>query len=282
MKISSINIDNFRSIKDFRLENLPDLVVLAGPNGTGKSTVLEAIALWKESVAPYYGTRNVGPDAVSQGAERAEISITVELTDEEARFCRRELERRGQGVGEVDLRRFSSTIELSRVGSLSPRPGPEPSFYALQQLIREFDLSRPLGIMEYIGPYRRLPPAEIQAIPLTPITPDRERATRLYDVESKFNEVKQYLLALQVKDWERHYRGEGGEDPLRQMRQLFEVFFSPKRFVGASTVETPQGPRLKLLVETPAGTHDVDNLSSGEKEISWCLRPCSAYVLATP
>lgn len=80
MKASNISINNFRSIRDFRSENLPDLVVLAGPNGTGKSTVLDAIALWKESVVPYYSMRSVGPDAVSQEAERAEISITVELT----------------------------------------------------------------------------------------------------------------------------------------------------------------------------------------------------------
>jgi hypothetical protein len=122
--------------------------------------------------------------------------------------------------------------------------------------------------MEYIGPYRRLPTADIGAIPLTPITPDREKQTRLYDVDSKFNEVKQYLIALEVQDWERYYHDQGGrQDSSKEIKELFEVFFSPKKLIGARPVDTPQGPRLKLLVETPAGEHDIDNLSSGEKEI---------------
>jgi len=267
VRISALHITNFRAIKEFHLENIPDLVVLAGPNGTGKSTVLEAIALWKEATAPYYSTLNVGPDVVSQGAERAEIAITLELRDEEAAFGRREMERRGLGVDGVELKHFSSTLEISPAGSVALWQDARPGYSVLQELIREFDLTRPLGIMEYIGPYRRLPTTEIQSIPLTPITFDREKITRIYDIESKFNEVKAYLIALQVKIWELHSEGKGGEDPLQQIRKLFEIFFSPKRFIGAKTMETPQGRQLKLLVETPSGTHDIDKLSSGEKEI---------------
>jgi hypothetical protein len=66
--------------------------------------------------------------------------------------------------------------------------------------------------------------------------------TRIFDVESKFNEVKQYLLALQVREWERHFRGEGGEDPLRHTRQLFEVFFHPKVLSEQAPLKLRKGP----------------------------------------
>jgi AAA15 family ATPase/GTPase len=40
-------------LKEFDIEDVPDMVVLAGPNGVGKSSVLQAIAYLKEVIAPY-------------------------------------------------------------------------------------------------------------------------------------------------------------------------------------------------------------------------------------
>lgn len=43
MRIPSFNIQNQRSIGNARCENVPRLMVIAGPNGTGKSTLLNAL-----------------------------------------------------------------------------------------------------------------------------------------------------------------------------------------------------------------------------------------------
>jgi hypothetical protein len=47
--ISSIEIANFRGIRDGKLENLTPLTILVGPNGCGKSTVLDAMLVGASS-----------------------------------------------------------------------------------------------------------------------------------------------------------------------------------------------------------------------------------------
>ena len=43
--ISSIEIRNFRGIQSGKLEDLTPLTILVGPNGCGKSTILDALIL---------------------------------------------------------------------------------------------------------------------------------------------------------------------------------------------------------------------------------------------
>lgn len=45
MKINEITIKNFRGFEDFHAELNPDLTVFIGNNGSGKSTVLDAISI---------------------------------------------------------------------------------------------------------------------------------------------------------------------------------------------------------------------------------------------
>jgi AAA15 family ATPase/GTPase len=54
MKIPKLNIENFRGIRRAQLDDLPDNVIIAGPNGTGKSCLFDAIRLTK---SPYGGYR---------------------------------------------------------------------------------------------------------------------------------------------------------------------------------------------------------------------------------
>ena len=48
MHISKINIKNFKSFKDVTVTLNPDLNIFVGVNNAGKTTILEAIALWQE------------------------------------------------------------------------------------------------------------------------------------------------------------------------------------------------------------------------------------------
>lgn len=45
MKITDLRIENYRSLDDFVMQELGDLVILTGENGSGKSNVLEALEL---------------------------------------------------------------------------------------------------------------------------------------------------------------------------------------------------------------------------------------------
>jgi len=54
MRINYIYIENFRAINKLELQNLPDAIVIAGPNGCGKSSLFDAIRLLKLAYGQYH------------------------------------------------------------------------------------------------------------------------------------------------------------------------------------------------------------------------------------
>jgi chromosome segregation ATPase len=53
MKLRAVHIENFRGIELFEVTGLKDLVVIAGPNGCGKTCVLDGIRLLKSAYGGY-------------------------------------------------------------------------------------------------------------------------------------------------------------------------------------------------------------------------------------
>jgi hypothetical protein len=53
VRISALRIINFRAVTSFELSGLRDAVVISGPNGCGKSCVLDAIRLLKSAYGGY-------------------------------------------------------------------------------------------------------------------------------------------------------------------------------------------------------------------------------------
>ena len=53
MRLHSLSIQNFKSIKNVVFTELPYLIVIAGPNGCGKSTIFDAIRLLKSVYGGY-------------------------------------------------------------------------------------------------------------------------------------------------------------------------------------------------------------------------------------
>jgi len=53
MRVSSLSVDNFKAIKRVELSSLPDAIVVAGPNGCGKSSVFDALRLLKSAYGGY-------------------------------------------------------------------------------------------------------------------------------------------------------------------------------------------------------------------------------------
>jgi predicted ATPase len=69
MQIESIEIKNYRALKNAKLENLPSLVALIGANGTGKSTVFDVFSFLKDSL-----TGNVGKAVMKRGGFKELVS----------------------------------------------------------------------------------------------------------------------------------------------------------------------------------------------------------------
>lgn len=53
MRIIDLHIANFKAIDQISLEDLTDVVVIAGANGSGKSTIFDAIRFWKSTIGSY-------------------------------------------------------------------------------------------------------------------------------------------------------------------------------------------------------------------------------------
>ena len=53
MRIVHLKAENFRAISRVELNNLEDMIVIAGPNGCGKSCILDAIRLFKSVYGGY-------------------------------------------------------------------------------------------------------------------------------------------------------------------------------------------------------------------------------------
>jgi AAA15 family ATPase/GTPase len=96
MKIKELTISNFKTIKFLRMENIPDLVVIAGPNGCGKTAIFDAVRLFKAIAGPYslqelnqirsVELRNELKNVVNLKAEFAEISVGIELSEREKKY----------------------------------------------------------------------------------------------------------------------------------------------------------------------------------------------------
>ncbi len=68
MRVTSLRIADFEGIKNIHISGLEDLVVIAGPNGCGKSTILDAIRIFKSSYGGY------APDEINGLMNELQIS----------------------------------------------------------------------------------------------------------------------------------------------------------------------------------------------------------------
>src|SRR5690625_5566844 len=90
----------------------------------------------------------------------------------------------------------------------------------------------------------------------------------LTEGQSKFQTIKQYLTSLKMADLQQMQRNsrEGNTvnvDSLKPIRNFFNSFVAPMKFDDVYLDENA----FKFAVETPRGTIDIDELSTGEKKI---------------
>jgi hypothetical protein len=84
----------------------------------------------------------------------------------------------------------------------------------------------------------------------------------------KFNAMKEYLASLVMRDAQemliaRRTGCDCSPDSLRDIREFFNGFFKPMQFIDVQIDSSP----FKYIISTPNGEIDIDDLSSGEKEV---------------
>jgi len=247
------------------MQNIPNVVVIAGGQGTGKSSVLEAIAYFKENLGPYYSTW-ADPSVVNVNAPFAEITIKFEVYPEEKEYLQK-VHNRSLSVSEL-----SGSIRIGKNGNIIQQNRPDE----LYLLLRSYDERKSfpgVGVFEYLNPLRVMRKKSITTISIGGFSDPEEKRRRIVYAEGKFEMTKDYIAQLAMKDLQKidfivknEKRKVGVEDvgdSLEPIKKIFAQLLPPKKLAYVDFSSSP----LKIIVSTPNGEIDVDNLSSGEKEI---------------
>jgi predicted ATPase len=256
MRIVSFLIQNFRNLRRAECTDVPDMMIVCGGNGCGKSSLLEALMTAKEH-AGAYGHFRFDPKSVSADAEKATIKVVVSFSDLEREFVKTTYNQECPEEDEIE-------IEILKGGSgrVLKRSGPTHQLFTYYSTAKGSP-----GFFDYITAHRQTQKQELANWDASFLSDDRAKQT-LAGTQNKFQQTKQYLAGLKMRDLQELQRSlisgtEKASDSLADIRETFDRFFAPLKFKDVFLDRSPFG----FVIETPSGEIDIDDLSSGEKEI---------------
>ena len=323
MRITHLEIRNFRGISVAMIHDAGSAVVIAGPNGSGKTCVLDSIRLFKSAYGSYaqreldlwsnefqLSWRGVPGDfrgLLRNRSKEMRISAQVEISDREKNYLLGDghwmtLElawkqlyatvrtRRGRLVGVATAENLKKARHVEDVaiqlqkklgeelkwrsahGSLTVRPDGQATRHdsLALQLLFGFFIPEHIGIIDYHGSHRKYAREQLRTIALQESDEEEKvRTGALYNYETKYANLKSAMAGEYVRELlERDASGKktGKAKPLSTtLQELFQIFLPDKTFKGPQAVE---GGEVAFRVWVDDNTyHDINELSSGEKEI---------------
>lgn len=273
MKITRLELVDYKCFEHLVLEDLGDRVVLVGPNGCGKSTILEAIATVKEFVSTYDPNKDIYKRRIPlsdrhMNAWHPNLALPIRATQPLA-SVRLDLALNETEQAIVDnLTEITASIQIHRTSEVtSVLSNPK-----IAELFRRFEPGSGVGIFDYISPQRHYQAQQVRNFDAEQLSINQQRKERIElpnpgVATSKFNSVKLFIIGQQLNELTSNHRNQtkNTDNSIKLLQELFAEFFAPKNLIGTMTNDF--NGELQVLVETPNGEHDIDQLSSGEKEL---------------
>jgi predicted ATPase len=258
MKITYFKIENFRNISLAECENVPNLMVLCGSNGCGKSALLNALMAAKEHAAPYGGFQ-MDPRCVSSDSELARVTLRIQFSKIEQSWYKAKYDQDCPNCDEIIL-------EIQKGGSARVPKRSQVVRNLLSWYSREYRESP--GFFDYIDAHRITAKKDLSTWNSSSLSDQQSKQGLGAVGTQKFNLTKEYLASLVMRDAQqilkaRRNGNDCNPDSLKDIREFFDGFFKPMRFKDVQIDCSP----FKFIIETEKGDIDIDDLSSGEKEI---------------
>ncbi|UJP05240.1 MAG: ATP-binding protein [Nitrosomonas sp.] len=323
MRINKIRVENFRAIHSVRMDDIGDMVMIAGPNGCGKSCILDSIRLLKSVYGGYlpnewqqwFGEFQINfqrnPEQMKtilrDKSRSSFVEVAFILHKDEKEYLRSRASRlvedvvwktvvpgmndpwlRARGVLAAELRAHKPTVDQktqqllpsflqqieneTHVGQLEITPTGEAKTQnnlLLEILFSSYEPGK-IGLLDYHGSHRNYGREQLGGINLNlESEEEKQRQHLLYNYAQKYTNIKSEMAADFVREALKEKSGieftERFISLSNTLQELFKTFFPGKTFLGP--IPTSEGA-LEFPVElNGGGKHDINELSSGEKEV---------------
>ena len=317
MRLRAVHIENFRGIEFFEVTDLRDLVVIAGPNGCGKTAVLDSVRLLKSFYGGYslnewqmwFGEFQIDtsrPEGMLRlfrdRGRPLQVTAEIELSDTDRAYLQensedllraiawqarlgRNMARWRQAVSSMEMNQYGEEVErivrenVPKIRSelaaqshyagfsISPTGQITVTEAAVLELVFQTYNPHELGVIDYHSSSRTYEREALGAVNLNldQVTQQR-RQQSLYNWREKYRNVKTELAASYVLAIIAEQSGASTPPDLNTtLAELFHTFFPGKEYRGP--VPQPDGSLTFPVYLESGGQHDIDELSSGEKEL---------------
>lgn len=255
MRIKKLFVKNVRNIDKAELENLGDIVLIVGPNGCGKSSLFDAIKVFKSAYgaySTYYGINLAQyPEFITLGQDSATIEIEIELANEE------------KDAIATEQSTLRGTVTVTR--PMRAQPGGEHVQLLRKLFSAEARGAAKLGKVDHIPPDRKFNRGPVSGVSFDKASIEKEWQRIVDDTSHKFDDLKLDLWRMNYADMEAtikqttphpHY--------MERISHTFRDLLGDIEFIGVSG-GLNEPPRF--TIRTPRGEHGIDVLSSGQAEV---------------